>query len=311
MRALKEGGRSVYSRVSNTLVWYWTIIRRDGFVYRFVAHDQYSSREALPFFSPEPGVAVFATRHEQGLVEGSTQLLGICENGNSLIAGIRWVDVHAGRLAGAVAIQQLAPWEYAWFGEPIVHHVYDVGEIEFDEIEWTMQLTGLAGRTKQKRGAIYTRGCLNQLGLNDGVRSFCQAVITNYPRTVSAVAVDATLAPTRRTFSLFKSSSGALLSTTHVTNIFAFGYVRWLTGQNAGLLETIETSTPISTNVQGIILQNPLPFDVGVGDTCDIVVGCDKQAETCFTKFNQFNQSFRGAPDIPGFDLVFRSPSGV
>lgn len=83
---------------------------------------------------------------------------------------------------------------------------------------------------------------------------------------------------------------------------FTWGKVLWLTGANAGLAMEVRTHA----SGGNILLVQPMPFTVAVGDTYTIWPGCQKRyTEDCGTKFN--NQvNFRGFPHLPGGDQILK-----
>jgi uncharacterized phage protein (TIGR02218 family) len=59
-----------------------------------------------------------------------------------------------------------------------------------------------------------------------------------------------------------------------------------------------------------VALALPMPRTVQVGDTLDIVAGCDKRHDTCKVKFS--NIVNRRAEDfIPGNDAFLQTPNAV
>ncbi len=55
-----------------------------------------------------------------------------------------------------------------------------------------------------------------------------------------------------------------------------------------------------------IILPDAPVQSIAAGHSFDITAGCDKQAMTCQDKFANI-ANFRGFPDIPGNETIFRS----
>ncbi|MBF4041879.1 DUF2163 domain-containing protein [Burkholderia pseudomallei] len=79
---------------------------------------------------------------------------------------------------------------------------------------------------------------------------------------------------------------------------FAYGKVTWLTGQNAGFSMEVKTFSP------GVVtLAMAMPYPIAVGDTYQIVPGCDRTIGTCFARYNNIVH-FRGEPYIPGPDIL-------
>jgi hypothetical protein len=84
---------------------------------------------------------------------------------------------------------------------------------------------------------------------------------------------------------------------------FAYGYVKFTSGQNAGYSVEVAGFSPGSVRTA-----MPLPYPIAVGDTFTIVAGCDRTLGTCVGRFNNII-NFRGEPYIPGVDVITRSQS--
>jgi hypothetical protein len=86
---------------------------------------------------------------------------------------------------------------------------------------------------------------------------------------------------------------------------FQGGLVTWNTGNNAGLSMEI-LSWDSSTRTLKLFL--PMPQDIQVGDSFDIVPGCEHRFdEDCVTKFGN-GVNFRAEPHLPGTDRLVRFP---
>lgn len=85
---------------------------------------------------------------------------------------------------------------------------------------------------------------------------------------------------------------------------FAYGFVKWLTGNNAGAVAEVKAFAP---GVVTLAMQNNEPMQVG--DTYTITAGCDKLPGTCGTgRYNNLIH-FRGEPFIPGQDTMLSPKS--
>jgi uncharacterized phage protein (TIGR02218 family) len=81
------------------------------------------------------------------------------------------------------------------------------------------------------------------------------------------------------------------------------GKVTWLTGNNAGLISDIKDYT----EEDGVLrLFTGTPYDIEVGDTFDLIPGCDGRFVTCSQYGNKDN--FGGAHLMPGADDVLLTP---
>ena len=85
---------------------------------------------------------------------------------------------------------------------------------------------------------------------------------------------------------------------------FNGGLVTFETGDNAGV--SIEVKDWTQSNSQ-IELFLSLPFNIQPGDLFRIYPGCDKSRISCAAIFNNILQ-FRGFPDVPGQDDLYRYP---
>jgi uncharacterized phage protein (TIGR02218 family) len=83
---------------------------------------------------------------------------------------------------------------------------------------------------------------------------------------------------------------------------FAYGHIRWLNGENVGLLADI-----IGNGLNAIKLAKAPHFPVMTGSRIELVEGCDKRLETCSVRFGN-GINFRGEPHLPGNDLLTRYP---
>ncbi len=77
---------------------------------------------------------------------------------------------------------------------------------------------------------------------------------------------------------------------------FDGGQCTWVTGENAGYSQDIKSYLYTGG---AFVLYEPMPFDVEVGDTALVTIGCDKTTETCKTIYDNLN-NFRAYPHIPG-----------
>ena len=81
---------------------------------------------------------------------------------------------------------------------------------------------------------------------------------------------------------------------------------KFLTGLNADQIYRIHSDKSVN-NERKIVLSDELLFPIEVGDEVELTVGCDKQASTCRSKFqNMIN--FQGFPFIPGEDWMMTYP---
>lgn len=86
------------------------------------------------------------------------------------------------------------------------------------------------------------------------------------------------------------------------TDDFNYGFVKFTSGLNNGVKYDIKKFTQFTT-YQTIELQLKTNYVVNINDTFEIVLGCDKDKDTCKNTYNNYI-NFRGFPDVPGMDAL-------
>lgn len=84
---------------------------------------------------------------------------------------------------------------------------------------------------------------------------------------------------------------------TAAAGYYTMGVVVFNSGHNTTFSRTVKLHTKSGTT-STITVLNPLPANIGAGDTFTIYPGCDKTKGTCSSKFNNL-ANFRGYPYIP------------
>ncbi len=98
-------------------------------------------------------------------------------------------------------------------------------------------------------------------------------------------------------FTVDSASGGSFVASelTQDAGHWAFGYVKWLTGANAGRINTVQNSDQDTTSA----FLSATPFNpIEIGDTGEIFPGCDKLVTTCRDKFDNVN-NMRAEPFVP------------
>lgn len=147
-----------------------------------------------------------------------------------------------------------------------------------------LRLTQRAARTQQPVGRILTRTCQYQLG-----DSRCGVALG--PITVTGTVTAVTDA---------RSFSASALGT---TSTYRHGRLVWLTGGNQKLQGIVK-----SGGLSGaILLHEPMPVAIQIGDTFSVHPGCDGTFATCRTKFSNGDRH-GGFPHLRGDDALLRAP---
>lgn len=105
------------------------------------------------------------------------------------------------------------------------------------------------------------------------------------------------LATLKVAFTVATASSGSFVAPTitQLNDHWALGFVKWLTGQNAGKTSAVQSNNEATTSV--FLLAAPF-FAIQPGDTGEIYPGCDKLRQTCLDKYNNV-LNMRAEPDVP------------
>ncbi len=88
---------------------------------------------------------------------------------------------------------------------------------------------------------------------------------------------------------------------------FEKGRIQVLSGAAAGLVGVIKNDRALKDGTREIELWQRLGADVAPGDLLRLEAGCDRRAETCRLKFDNF-LNFRGFPHMPGEDWLVSYP---
>lgn len=161
------------------------------------------------------------------------------------------------------------------------------GEISLGRGSFSNEVRGITQKLQQTIGEVVSASCKADL-----FDSRCGVVATEGVWKFSGVAVTAATSARQVAASSLAQAAG----------FFDAGKVTWTTGANAGLSMEIRTHTAGGE----LELQEPMPFEVLIGDQFTVFAGCMKRAnEDCRTKFSNII-NFRGFDQVPGQDQMFR-----
>ena len=311
----KEGLQSLLDGGCMYLCRIFRLTRRDGTVYRLVDHnakikfhegfldgsaDLWANDEE---YTPTDGVNASASRQEAGLRASSMEFAGVFSS--SLITN---ADLRAGLFDECKLDVAWVDWRYPWLGA-FRHNVLRLTDFEYDNEKWSVQATNLMSELRRKFGRQYGRTCWHAF-MDDG----CGIAKTGGTTTFSAQAVTSIVdADVNFRFDEGTSSEQGNLK---ADNYFRAGHLKWLTGNNAGKIypikkSFIEVGGGGGSNDARIVLQFPTRADIQVGDTFNLIAGCDKLIESCqsTTLAGGVNnhENFGGFPHMPGTSKVVQA----
>ena len=261
----------------------WAVTRRDGVTLGFTDHDRALSFEGIGFRA-DAGLSARAFEQTTGLAVDNSEAVGVLSGD-----AIREEDIRAGLFDGAEVRAWLVNW--AKVDERALVFRGSLGETERQGNLFRAELRGLAEALNQPQGRVYQRPCSAVLG--DGRCRF-DVLSPGYfaELAVSEVVGDAEVA--------FPSQSG------FAERWFERGRFTVLSGAAAGEIGIIKRDRS-KGDARVIELWQIPARAIAVGDQVRLEAGCDKRAETCRVKFDNF-LNFRGFPDIPGEDWLVSYP---
>jgi uncharacterized phage protein (TIGR02218 family) len=262
----------------------WAVRRRDGVEMGFTDHDCALSFDGIDFRA-DTGLSAKALQQTTGLSVDNTEALGALSD-----SAIREADIEAGRYDGA----EVRAWIVNWADVAQRQLLFrgSIGEITRKGGAFEAELRGLTERLNMPLGRVYQKPCAAVLG--DAACRF-DLEQPGYHAVIPAEEIEE-----RRIF-----RSGMLSG--FATGWFRHGVLTVQTGAATDLSGLIK-SDKVLEGVRVIELWHPLRAEIAQGDMIRLDAGCDKRADTCRFKFNNY-LNFQGFPDIPGDDWSITDPS--
>ncbi|MBW4330574.1 DUF2163 domain-containing protein [Stakelama sp. CBK3Z-3] len=257
-----------------TLTFCWRIERRDGVTIGLTAHDRDLSIDGLSYRAA-PGIMPSAIERSADFTPANVEVAG------ALAAeAITETDLLAGRWDGAAVTLFACDWQGA--GEPLTLASGTIGAIAMEAGQFTAELRGIAASLDLPVNEVTSPGCRAELG-----DARCRVAMAGRRRFARVTAVEDTLV------TLDRAEPSA--------NAYGCGTLRWMSGGNCGLRDSIGASEDAT-----VTLRQPPRF-TGEGALVELIEGCDKQLATCSGRFSN-TANFRGEPYLPGIDLLTRYP---
>lgn len=265
---------------TTTLARAWVMQRADGLRLGFTDHDAALSFGGITF-RPDHGMSARALVQALGLSVDNTEAEGALTDD-----GITEQDVLAGRWDAA----ELRMWEVNWANVAERRLVFsgNLGEISRANGVFRAELRGLSEPLNAARGRVFHQRCSARLG--DG-----------------RCGMDLTAAGLRAELHVDGIEDGRILNfatfPAHGADWFESGALMVLDGPAEGLGAAIKNDIALPGGGRRIELWQSLGTSPEVGDRIRLTAGCDKRAQTCRLKFNNF-LNFRGFPHLPSEDWL-------
>ena len=283
MRVLDAGLRDHLASGATTLCRCWLVRRRDGVEFCFTDHDDDLAFEDRVFLA-RSGMDGSTLKSATGLSVDNAAVVGALSD-----AGITEADIRAGRFDGAQARQWLVNWRRP--GERELLFFGTFGEITQTDGGFEVELRGPAEALNIAMGRNLLRRCDASLG-------DARCGLDTAGAAFSAEVVVRTAAGGRAAVSGLEGFEEGW---------FTGGRLVWTGGLNAGLGGRLRVDQRGPAGERFLSLWEAPMFDMIAGDAARVIAGCDKLADTCRAKFDNF-LNFRSFPHIPGEDWVTAYP---
>ena len=269
-----------FLQASATLALCWRLLRTDGVVFGFTQHDT-DLVFANVVHEAASGLDVGKAEHALLPRQSVTRLLGALSSEK-----ITESDIAAGFYDQARIETWLVNWQDT--SEAVLVDSGMIGEIRRSDQGFLVELRSLADQWQQPRGRLYQALCAVDLG-----DAQCKVDLKT-----AAYRCTGLVAGTDGQHGFSTPDQG------HAAGLFDAGLVRFLSGPNQGVAMDIRSHS-ITAGMAFYELWRPLPAMLSGGDQFVVTAGCDKQIQTCRTRFhNQAN--YRGFPRMPGNDVLLR-----
>ena len=259
-----------------TLATCWSMKRKDGATRYFTSHDRDVVVDGNTYEAAD-SMSVSAVSSQAGLTVDNLEFEGILS-----AAAITEEDILSGRYDHAEISIFMVNYADSVMGKLHLKTGW-LGEVTLQGGQFIAEMRGLTSRLQQAIGEVYTSGCRATLG--DGR---CKVSLASYTFTGSVTATEASFA--------FKDNSKM-----QANGYFAGGVVKFTSGANNGLSMEVRDFSAGRFN-----LFLPMPSAIVLGDSFTVSAGCDKQVDTCISRFNNA-VNFRGEPHVPGTDKLLET----
>lgn len=266
--------RTFFATELEGVATWWRIERRDGVTLGFTSHDRDLWFDGL-LHRAAPGILPSAIRKTSGLDGDSAEMQGPLSH-DSIAAG----DLANGRFDGARV---------------------SIGAVDWETFDRAPLYAGTIGTVSEEADG-YTAELLSakaQLAADPVPRTSptCRASFCGPGCTLSAARFT-----TEAVAGAVDHDRNAVTFTGIDSQLFAFGFLRWLDGPQIGLPMEV-----VATENGALLLDTPLETGTEAGMRAMLRQGCDHTLATCHARFaNAAN--FRGEPFLPGNDLLTRYP---
>lgn len=267
---------------ATTLCTCWKLTRTDGEIFGFTDHDQ-----ALEFdgqsYDPMTGWQASAVEDTLGAGIDASDVIGILRSDQ-----ISESDIGRGRYDGA----QVETYRVNWRDTDVRLHLRTdtFGEIIARDSIFRAELRSAESVLGRTAGRLFQYGCDAQLG-------------------DARCGVDLEIPLHRAVISVSEILDGYRIKVSGLVSFdpgwFSAGFLVWTSGDHEKIRSDIVAHRRIDDDI--LTFAHDLSGMIASGDDATIYAGCNRNFNTCRTKFaNQLN--YRGFPHMPGSDFAIGYP---
>jgi uncharacterized phage protein (TIGR02218 family) len=285
MKALPPALQAHLDEGTTTLAWCWRITRADGVTFGFTDHDRTLSFDGTAF-EPESGLTASEVRSGSDLSVDAQDAQGVLSSDR-----ITETDILDGRWDNAA----VEVWRVNWTdtSQRVLLRCGAIGQIRRGRVAFVAEVRSLAHVLGQTVGRTFQATCDAALG-----DARCGVNLEAPAFKGTGVVIDVLRDRTFTASGLGSFDAGW----------FAFGFVAWTSGANAGRRAEVLSHDLAGGVAILTLLEAPLR-PIAATDAFVVRAGCDKRIATCSAKFANV-ANFRGFPHIPGQDAVLRYATG-
>ena len=258
-----------------TLATLWRVTRTDGTLFYFTDHDQDIVYQGAVYLAAS-GYVPSAVQTSAGLQVDNLEVTSVLDS-----AFITDADLVAGLWDYAEVVIMVVNWADLTMADMVIRRGR-MGEVSAGKMSFVAELRGMAQNLQQEIGRLIMPLCNADLG-----DSRCQVVLASYTSSSTVTEV-------------ISNENFTAAGLAGATWLFNNGKLTWTGGLNDGL------SMEVKEFVAGgwIVLQQAMPYAIGIGDTFTVHQGCDKSTGIggC-TRFDNII-NFQGYPHLPGVDRM-------
>ncbi|WP_274629669.1 DUF2163 domain-containing protein [Arvimicrobium flavum] len=280
MTTYPESLRTHLARDCTTVCHAWRLTRRDGEASGYTDHDVPLAFDNT-LFEPATGFTGSEAKTSLGLAIDTVDVEGALSS-----AGLVDEEIEAGLLDDATVETFLVNWRMP--GEFALIRRATIGRITRSDGRFVAELKSRMHALDQPNARYLTRACDAELGDQRCGFDLGQAGFRGAGAVFDKIAPDAWLVAGLAGFA---------------ADWFTDGVLTWTSGARSGRSDRV-----VDHRTQGEqALMFLLPVEGGeatVGDTFNVVAGCDKTFAACRAKFAN-RDNFRGFPHLPGNDSAY------